>query len=176
MILRPATAAQKSKGPKRYIADTGSAFDIVPIMECDDEVLTQKFVLRKALEMSTVNGPVKVNEGIRLAVPTLNRDIEFVLMPDSPPIVSVGKLCIQKGYQFHWFKNEAPYLIDPNGHRINMVVDNFVPYISSDNGKTPEGHNVASTSDTTGAVRLPATANEERWDSDIPDPDAKASE
>ena len=38
------------------------------------------------------------------------------------------------GFEFHWPRGQAPYLLDPQNARIELIVDNFVPYISS-NGR-----------------------------------------
>ena len=99
MVLRPAGAtAQRSelptllrrKVPCKWIADTGSTFDIVPFRECSNDVLSEKIKLKESVDMHTVNGVCTVDEGLRIAVPTLEKELEFLLMPNSPPIISVG--------------------------------------------------------------------------------------
>ena len=36
------------------------------------------------------------------------------------------------GYGFHWFPYQTPYLILPNGTRIDLQVDGGIPYLSMD--------------------------------------------
>ena len=64
--------------------------------------------------MQTVNGVVTVEEGLRIAVPTLEKEMEFLLLPDSPPIISIGKRCLIDGYEFHWPRGQSPYMLTPN--------------------------------------------------------------
>ena len=52
-------------------------------------------------------------------------------MPESPSIISLGRLCMLDGFSLHWPAGESPFIIDPTGHRIDMTVHGFVPYISS---------------------------------------------
>ena len=62
--------------------------------------------------------------------------MEFALLPHSPSIISLGRLCMLSGFSLHWPNAKAPYLIDPSGQRIDLVVDNYVPYIS--NAQSPD--------------------------------------
>ena len=64
--------------------------------------------------MSTVNGNIAIHEGLRMAVPALEKDMEFALLPNSPPIISIGRRCMLDGFEFHWPRGQAPYLLDPN--------------------------------------------------------------
>ena len=57
--------------------------------------------------------------------------MEFTLLPQSPSIISLGRLCMLDGFSLHWPAGQTPYLIDPSGQRIDLDVDRFVPYISS---------------------------------------------
>ena len=45
MVLRPAGSA-KPVVPDKWIADTGSSFDIVPVRECSEDLLSEKVRLR----------------------------------------------------------------------------------------------------------------------------------
>merc|ERR1712107_876117 len=81
--------------------------------------------------MSTVNEHLTVRGGLRIEVPTLKKGVDFTLLPDSPSIISLGRLCMLDGFSLHWPTKHAPYLIDPSGHRIDLVVDGYVPYISN---------------------------------------------
>ena len=58
-------------------------------------------------------------------------------MRSSPPVISVGMRCVDDGYDFIWrgSKGEPPYMVKPNGERIELVVRDYVPYFA-DNSKT----------------------------------------
>ena len=133
MVLRPA-GSTKPIGPHKWVADTGPSFDIVPVRECSNDLLSEKVRLKTSVDMQTVNGPLIVDEGLRIAVPTLEKELDFLLLPNSPPIISVGKRCMIDGYEFHWPRGQPPYMVTPEDKRIDLVVDNFVPFISSEPG------------------------------------------
>ena len=71
------------------------------------------------------------------------------------------------GYHLHWPAGKSPYLIDPNGQRIDMEVERYVPYISAETvPKGAAGPSVPAASplsnvnhsDLEGDVQSPATA------------------
>ena len=105
--------------------------------------------------MSTVNGQVTVDRGLRIEVPALKRGLNFALMPNSPSIISLGRRCMLEGYSFYWPAGTSPYMIDPNGQRIDLEVDNYVPFISSVNKPTVANPDVSH-----GLPPPPALANE----------------
>ena len=69
------------------------------------------------------------------------------------------------GFEFHWPRGQVPYLLDPNNKRIELIVDNFVPYISSGGGSTGRTNfetGPLSTTASQGRTLFPATGNESR--------------
>ena len=60
-----------------------------------------------------------------------------------------------EGYSFYWPAGTSPYLIDPNGQKIDLEVDNYVPFISSANKPTVANPDVSH-----GLPPPPALANE----------------
>ena len=52
-----------------------------------------------------------------------------LLLESSPPVLSVGKRCMEEGYSFHWPSGRNPYLVSPDGKRHDLDVDNMVPYL-----------------------------------------------
>ena len=72
------------------------------VRECSESLLSDRVRLKRSVEMHTVNGNVTVDEGLRIAVPTLEKEMEFILLPNSPPIISIGRRCMVDGYEFHW--------------------------------------------------------------------------
>ena len=167
VVLRPAAASSLS-GPLRFIVDSGSSFDIANMKECTRGSLARVVGLNPPLKMCTVNGNVTVANGLRIEVPALRKGLRFALMPHSPSIISLGRRCMLDGYAFHWPRLQTPYLIDPNGQRIELEVGNFVPYISS----VPR--NVANPNGTTGVPPPPAMASEDVEPVEF-DPDARSS-
>ena len=51
------------------------------------------------------------------------------------------------GFSLQWPNAKAPYLIDPSGQRIDLFVDNYVPYISNAQlGTAADGGTVSTSS------------------------------
>ena len=70
-------------------------------------------------------------------MPKLGKTIDPYLVQSSPPVISVGMRCIDDGFDFVWrgSKGESPYMVRPNGERIELVVKDYVPYLAN-NSKT----------------------------------------
>ena len=101
VFLKPTTASELS-GPPRYIVDSGAAYHIANSGECSKELLAGASNLDPALEMSTVNGRVTVTDGFKIEVPALKKGMEFALLPHSPSLISLGRLCMLDGFSLHW--------------------------------------------------------------------------
>ena len=108
--------------------------------------------------MHTVNENVTADQGLRIAAPTLEKEMEFILLPNSPPIISIGQRCMVDGYEFHWPRGQAPYMLKPDGKRIDLIVDNFVPYVSAERGRKITRGNSGSRSTTVSSGCIPTPA------------------
>ena len=66
-------------------------------------------------------------------MPKFGKTIDPYLVKSSPPVISVGMRCVDDGYDFVWrgSKGETPYMIKPNGERIELVVRDCVPYLAN---------------------------------------------
>eukprot|EP00959_Pyramimonas_sp_CCMP1952_P114229 2388342-Pyramimonas_sp.AAC.1 len=51
-------------------------------------------------------------------------------MPDTPAVISVGERCMDHGFSFVWPAGQRPYLLLPNGHRVDLVVEGKIPYLA----------------------------------------------
>ena len=94
--------------------------------------------------------------------------------PGRSPIISIGKRCMLDGYEFHWPRGQTPYLLDPSGSRIKLVVYNFVPSISS-GGESSTFNGKAHPSESTMGVTQELATTNELLETDEVDPDARSS-
>lgn len=62
----------------------------------------------------------------------LNDLVEPVLLDNCPPALSVGDRCFNKGWEFHWPAYSSPFLINPQGENIELIVHNNVPFTNPD--------------------------------------------
>ena len=95
---------------RRWLVDTGSAHDIArdsAIRNCPQ----WKTEMREPLALSTANGVMHAREVCNLSVPSLAIDIEAVILPSTPCLLSVGRRCMEEGFTFVWKAKRPPYFI-----------------------------------------------------------------
>ena len=51
-----------------------------------------------------------------------------VFLEETPAVLSLGKLCEDHGYTYHWKRGQKPHLIK-NGKRIDCNISNCVPFV-----------------------------------------------
>ena len=144
-----------------WIADTGSAQDLVNDNELPDDY---GYYSNNPIRMITANGESSSSKQGKVFVPKLGKTIDAYLVRSSPPVISVGMRCIDDGYDFIWrgSKGEPPYMVKPNGDRIELVVRDYVPYFAN-NSKT------ISTPSTQPRPSVTTPASEEAQQSPEPD-------
>ena len=109
------------------IVDSGSAFHVISEDLIPPDLWEYIVPLGRKVRCATVNGPVVIDKGITLHIPTLEVDLHFLITKDSPPIISMGKLCKENGFSSIWISNQDPYLLSPTGQRFNLTVKDEVP-------------------------------------------------
>ena len=76
----------------------------------------------------TANGVVQIREEATVYVNQLDLLVTVMLPEETPAVLSLGKLCEDRGYTYHWTSGEKPHLTN-NGKRINCDIANFVPFV-----------------------------------------------
>eukprot|EP00959_Pyramimonas_sp_CCMP1952_P000805 15852-Pyramimonas_sp.AAC.1 len=56
-------------------------------------------------------------------------------MPETPSEISVGELRMDNGYSFYWKSASMPYLLLPNDMRVDLTVDDKIPYLNIGGGE-----------------------------------------
>ena len=114
-----------------WIADTGSAHDLVSRHMLHSDEVSQS---SKPVSLLTANGVFQANDQARVNVPMLGTDINPYVLEDSPAVVSVGQRCIDAGWSFHWPAYSRPYFKKPDGTKVKLEVEDYVPYLPSTTG------------------------------------------
>ena len=112
-----------------WIADTGSAQDLLTDQHFPDDY--GYFSENTTIRLITANGESASMKQGKVKVPELNSTVNPYLVQSSPPVLSVGIRCIDEGFDFVWrgSKGEKPYMIRPDGKRIDLKVRDYVPYL-----------------------------------------------
>ena len=56
-----------------------------------------------------------------------NDTIDAFVLPDSPALLSLGKLCGESGYSVYWLSGGSPKITSPSGKKVELDVVNRVP-------------------------------------------------
>ena len=67
--------------------------------------------------LMTANGEVQTREEATVYVKELDLFVTVVLLEEIPAVLSIGKLCEDHGYTYHWTSGQKPHLTK-NGQRI----------------------------------------------------------
>ena len=114
-----------------WIADTSSAHDLVSRHMLHSDEVSQS---SKPVSLLTAKGVFQATDQARVNVPILGDDINPYVLDDSPAVVSVGQRCIDAGWSFHWPAYSRPYFKKPDGTKVKLEIDDYVPYLPSTTG------------------------------------------
>ena len=79
--------------------------------------------------MSTAAGPCSAERVLPVYSETLDKFLRPYVLDDCPPVISVGQRVENDGFSFQWHHGSPPVLISPEGKRIELTVQNHVPYL-----------------------------------------------
>ena len=56
-------------------------------------------------------------------------DIAPFRLPETPPVLSVGKRCMEEQYDFHWIRGQKPYLVTPDYKVVELEIHRNIPML-----------------------------------------------
>ena len=121
----------------------------------------------------TANGEVHTNEEAQVYVQDLDLFVSVQLLDETPPVLSLGKLCSEHGYPYEWKNGETPRLAK-NENIITCTMDNFAPLVvpglksssSSSWASTSRTNGQSSSSSESGISPDPVTTRSDKPDSE----------
>lgn len=119
-------------GRRRFIVDSGAAVDVVKLDDLTTKEYSSAIPLQpNSFTFTTANSEAPAHSVVELELDALRgRKSRAFAMPDSPNLISLGRLCQIDGYSFHWppYSNR-PVLRSPRGVDIPLEVENFAPML-----------------------------------------------
>eukprot|EP00959_Pyramimonas_sp_CCMP1952_P141878 2969746-Pyramimonas_sp.AAC.1 len=92
--------------------------------------------LQVPVTLNTAGGLSSAPRTVRIACDQLKSGkFDAIVMPEMPSVISVGELCIDHGCSFHWKSWKEPYLLLPNGMRVDPTVDDKIPHLNIGGGE-----------------------------------------
>ena len=101
--------------------------------------------------MMTANGEVRTRDGATVYVKQVDLFVKVMFLEQTPAILSLGKLCEDHGYTYHWISgHQKPHLIT-NGKSIDCNISNYEPLVvpglsASSSSTTPSPTSPSSSS------------------------------
>ena len=83
---------------------------------------------RSSTTVMTTNVEVQTREEATVHVKQLDLFVKVMLPEETPAVLSLGKLCEDHGYTYHWTSGQKPHLIR-NGKKIDCNMSSYVPFV-----------------------------------------------
>ena len=137
------TASARYQGAvRKFLVDSGCPLDLLASDDLTEQ--ERKFVKTacRGITLHTANGFTKAKSTLSLSSDLLSDPIEAYLLESTPNVISMGYRCMELGYSFIWRGWQRPYLVCPNGKKIELEVMHNVPYLPETSfwpsGSTPQ--------------------------------------
>ena len=141
-----------------FVVDSGASMHMVSKRDLNSAELEPTTVM-------TANGEVQTREEAAVYVKELDLFVTVMLLEETPAVLSLGKLCEDHGFSYHWTSGQKPHLTK-NGKRIGCNVAKYVPFVapgmstSSSTSSSPAS-STSSSQDTVMSTENPATERSE---------------
>ena len=97
-----------------FLADAGSEEDLLSKNDKQAHFLDIPIgAAARPVSLITANGPVQGNKTVKLDVPELGSTLECYVLESTPPVCSVGRRCMDEGFDFHWYAADSEAEAEP---------------------------------------------------------------
>ena len=118
--------------PREWLIDSGSCFDIPGDSDLDHRDRSRTQVSDEGVILATANGPTVARNkvALNLGPPFGDYRVDPIVLKDSPPVLSMGRMVTEHGCTFHWGPDHGASLAMPDGRVIGLDVRDNVPVMS----------------------------------------------
>ena len=115
----------------KWIADTGSAHHLTDKTALEGDL--RSFIRRNPdqVRLATANGVIPAKAALDLWVPEMGARARVLVLPQTPSVLSVGRLVENNQYEFHWTGSGA-FFKAPCGRIYECAVENDVPTLTTE--------------------------------------------
>ena len=92
----------------------------------------EKVPLAEPIRINTANGPAESKGAVLTKIPGMAEEVHAVELGDTPPLLSVGRRCLNEGYSFVWIAGRNPYFVTKEGMMLPCKTSGGVPYIDTE--------------------------------------------
>ena len=118
---------------REFVVDSGASMHMVSRKDLNSAELQTVRVLKNPTTVVTANGEVLTKEEATVYVKELDLFVTAMFLEDTPAVLSLGKLCEEHGYNYHWTSGQKPHLTN-NAKKDRMKhgelhTANYVPFV-----------------------------------------------
>ena len=113
---------------REFVADSGASMHMISKKDLNSAEMETVTTSRSPTTVFTANGGVQTNEVATVYVEELGFFLTMKVIEDTPPVLSLRKLCDEHGNSYEWINGQKPHLI-LNGIRVQRSKENFVPIV-----------------------------------------------
>ena len=113
---------------REFVVDSGASMHKVSRKDLDSAELEAVRVSKWLTTVVTANGEVLTKVEGRVHVKELDLFVTVMLLEDTQAVLSLGKLCEDHGFHYHWTSGQKPLLIK-HGRKIECNTANCVPFV-----------------------------------------------
>ena len=113
-LLAPSTLKPEEK---EFVVDSGASMHMISKKDVNSAELETVTTSRSLTTVLTANGEVQTNQEATVYVKELDIFLTMKVLKNTPAVLSLGKLCDERGYSYEWINGQKPHLIK-NGIRI----------------------------------------------------------
>ena len=111
-------ASTKEPEEREFVVDSGASMHMVIKRDLSSAELEIMRTSRSPTTVMTANGEVQTREEATVHVKQLDLFVKVIFLEETPAVLSLGKLCEDHGYTYHWTSGQKPHLTQ-NGKRID---------------------------------------------------------
>ena len=115
------SASAREPDEREFAVDSGARLHMVSEIDLNSAELETMRTSRSQTTVMTANGDVQIKEEATVYVNQLDLSIKFMLLEETPAVFTLGRLCDDHGYTYHWFSSQKPHLIK-NGKRLDCNI------------------------------------------------------
>ena len=127
-LAKKYTSSKKRTRPREFVVDSGAGMHMVSKKDLNSAELETMRISRNPTTVMTANGEAQTREEATVYVKKLDLFVTVMLLEDTPAVLSLGNLCEDHGYTYHWTSGQKTHLIR-NGKRIDCNISNYAPFL-----------------------------------------------
>ena len=110
---------------RECVVDSGASMHMISKKDLNDAEMDTLSKSCSPTIVITANEEVQTHEEATVYVKELDIFLIVKVLENTPAVLSLGKLCDEKGYSYEWINGQKPHLVK-NGIRIPCDTENFV--------------------------------------------------